>query len=205
MLSTADCGGSNGRRLRLRETELAAFAAEVGLEITVTHLQPGRAWNRIEHRLFEAISMNWRGRELSSQEVIMERIGAVSTRSGVRVKAALDSGIYRKGIRITDKDMKAFAAGTCGATSSRRLDYTVPRTWRPRHQPGTRRGGGGRPGGAEPGDPLPAPHAAVAFNPRFRQVIHRDPPSAPERAVLVPSAGWRAAMISSWRALRVAT
>ena len=111
LLITADSGGSNGSRLRLRKTELAAFAAEAGLDITVTHLPPGTSkWNRIEHRLSSAITMNWRGRPLISHEVIIETISAVTTRTGLTVKAVLDTGIYPKGIKIPDKDMKAFAA-----------------------------------------------------------------------------------------------
>ena len=109
LLITADSGGSNGSRLRLWKTELAAFAAEADLDITVTHLPPGTSkWNRIEHRLFSAITMNWRGRPLISHEVIIETISAVTTRTGLTVKAVLDTGIYPKGIRIPDKDMKAF-------------------------------------------------------------------------------------------------
>ena len=111
LLITADSGGSNGSRLRLWKTELAAFAAEAGLDITVTHLPPGTSkWNKIEHRLFSAITMNWRGLPLISHEVIIETISAVTTRTGLTVKAVLDTGIYPKGIRIPDKDMKAFEA-----------------------------------------------------------------------------------------------
>jgi hypothetical protein len=111
LLITADSGGSNGARLRLWKTELAAFAAEAGLDITVAHLPPGTSkWNRIEHRLFSAITMNWRGRPLVSHEVIIETTSAVTTRTGLTVRAVLDTGIYPKGIRIGDKDMKAFEA-----------------------------------------------------------------------------------------------
>lgn len=111
LLITADSGGSNGARLRLWKTELATFAAETGLEITVVHLPPGTSkWNRVEHRLFSHISMNWRGRPLTSHEVIIETIGAVTTKTGLTVQAALDTDSYPKGIRISDKDMKAFEA-----------------------------------------------------------------------------------------------
>ena len=111
LLVTADSGGSNGSRLRLWKTELAAFAAEAGLDITVLHLPPGTSkWNKIEHRLFSAITLNWRGRPLVSHEVIIETISAVTTRTGLKVTAVLDTGIYPKGIRIPDKDMKAFEA-----------------------------------------------------------------------------------------------
>ena len=109
LLITADSGGSNGSRLRLWKTELARFAAEADLEITVLHLPPGTSkWNRIEHRLFSHISMNWRGRPLESHEVIIETISAVTTRTGLRVQAQLDTGIYPRGIKIPDKAMKAF-------------------------------------------------------------------------------------------------
>ena len=111
LLITADSGGSNGARLRLWKTELANLAAETGLEITVVHLPAGTSkWNRIEHRLFSHISMNWRGRPLTSHEVLIETIGAVTTKTGLKVRAALDTGTYPKGVRITDKDMKAFEA-----------------------------------------------------------------------------------------------
>jgi len=111
LLITADSGGSNGSRLRLWKTELAGLAAQTGLEITVVHLPPGTSkWNRIEHRLFSHISMNWRGRPLTSHGVIIETIGAVTTKTGLKVRAALDTSIYPKGIRIADKDWKAFEA-----------------------------------------------------------------------------------------------
>ena len=111
LLITADCGGSNGYRTRLWKTELAALAAETGLEITVCHLPPGTSkWNKIEHRLFSAISMNWRGRPLTSHEVIVETISAATTRTGLTVSAELDTSTYPKGIRIPDKQMKAFEA-----------------------------------------------------------------------------------------------
>ena len=111
LLITADAGGSNGSRLRLWKTELAALAAETSLEITVVHLPPGTSkWNRIEHRLFSAITMNWRGRPLTSYEVIVETIGTVTTKTGLTVEARLDLGDYPKGIKISDKEMKMLEA-----------------------------------------------------------------------------------------------
>lgn len=111
LLITADSGGSNGARLRLWKTELAAFAAETGLDISVLHLPPGTSkWNKIEHRLFSAITMNWRGRPLTSHEVIVETISAVTTKTGLKVTAVLDTRTYPKGIKIADKDMKTFEA-----------------------------------------------------------------------------------------------
>jgi hypothetical protein len=111
LLITADAGGSNGARLRLWKTELAKLADETGLDITVIHLPPGTSkWNKIEHRLFSAISRNWRGRPLQSHEVVIETIRAVTTTTGLTVHAELDEGIYPRGIKITDKDMKALEA-----------------------------------------------------------------------------------------------
>ena len=108
LLVTADAGGSNGYRNRLWKRELSALAARAGLEITVCHLPPGTSkWNKIEHRLFSAISLNWRGRPLVSHEVIVELIAATSTRTGLKVRAELDPGDYPKGIKITDKELAA--------------------------------------------------------------------------------------------------
>lgn len=108
LLISADGGGSNGYRLRAWKTELAALATETGLEITVCHLPPGTSkWNKIEHRLFSHISMNWRGRPLTSHQVIIDLIAATTTRTGLTVHAELDSGIYPTGIRITDEQMAA--------------------------------------------------------------------------------------------------
>jgi hypothetical protein len=105
---TADSGGSNGSRLRAWKTGLAALAAETGLSITVLHLPPGTSkWNRIEHRLFSAITMNWRGTPLTSHEAAVSLIGATTTETGLTVSAALDTGVYPTGIKISDKAMKA--------------------------------------------------------------------------------------------------
>ncbi len=111
LLITADRVRLQRQRLRLWKTELAGLAAQSGLAITVVHLPPGTSkWNRIEHRLFSHISMNWRARPLISHQVIIDTIGAVTTKTGLRVQAALDTDSYPKGIRITDKDMKSFEA-----------------------------------------------------------------------------------------------
>jgi hypothetical protein len=107
LLITADCGGSNGNRVRLWKTELAAFAAETGLTIKVLHLPPGTPkWNKIEHKLFSFISMNWRGRPLTSHEVIVNTIGATTTNTGLTVRAERDTGRYPKGVKISDRDMR---------------------------------------------------------------------------------------------------
>jgi hypothetical protein len=107
LLITADAGGSNGSRLRLWKTELAAFAGQAGLHITVCHLPPGTSkWNKIEHRLFSAISRNWRARPLESHEVIIETLRATTTTTGLRVHAELDTNTYQRGIKIPDRDMR---------------------------------------------------------------------------------------------------
>ncbi len=111
LLITADGGGSNGSRLRLWKTELAALAAETGLEITVSHLPPGTSkWNKIEHRMFSAITMNWRGRPLQTHEVLVQTIAATTNKSGLTIESMRDTNTYQKGIRITDQQMKTFEA-----------------------------------------------------------------------------------------------
>ena len=108
LLICADGGGSNGHRTRQWKTELAAFAADSGLTITVCHLPPGTSkWNKIEHRLFSHISMNWRGRPLTSHEVIVETIAATTNRTGLTVRAELDTTEYPTGVKISDKTMQA--------------------------------------------------------------------------------------------------
>ena len=111
LLITADGGGSNGYRTRLWKTELAALADQTGLSITVCHLPPGTSkWNKIEHRLFSHISMNWRGRPLTSHEVIVNTIAATTTKTGLTVHAELDRNEYPAGIKITDAQMRALDA-----------------------------------------------------------------------------------------------
>lgn len=108
LLITADCGGSNGARVRLWKHELQRFANETGLAITVTHHPPGTSkWNRIEHRLFAFISQNWRGKPLISHEVIVQLIGATTTTGGLDVQCCLDENCYPRGIRISDAEMSA--------------------------------------------------------------------------------------------------
>ncbi|MET8031212.1 ISAzo13 family transposase [Streptomyces avermitilis] len=108
LLITADAGGSNGYRTRAWKLHLARLAAETGLVITVCHLPPGTSkWNKIEHRLFSHITMNWRGRPLTSHEVILESIAATTTRTGLRVKAELDTNTYPTGIGVGDAEMAA--------------------------------------------------------------------------------------------------
>ena len=108
LLITADSGGANGNRRRTWKTELAALAAETGLAISVCHLPPGTSkWNKIEHRLFSQITMNWRGRPLTSHETILQLIGATTTATGLTVTATLDTGTYPTGIKISDREMAA--------------------------------------------------------------------------------------------------
>ncbi len=108
LLITADAGGSNGYRTRAWKTELAALAAETGLHVTVCHLPPGTSkWNKIEHRLFCHITMNWRGRPLSSHDVIVQSIAATTTRTGLSVHAELDTDAYATGVEISDAQIAA--------------------------------------------------------------------------------------------------
>jgi len=107
LLITADAGGSNGYRLRLWKRELAALAVETGLTITVCHMPPGTSkWNKVEHRLFSHISMNWAGHPLTSHEVAVNLIAGTTTRTGLTVKAERDTGTYPRGIKISDKEMR---------------------------------------------------------------------------------------------------
>ncbi|SED65740.1 Rhodopirellula transposase DDE domain-containing protein [Streptomyces sp. 2112.3] len=108
LLITADAGGSNGYRSRAWKLELARLAAETGLTITVCHLPPGTSkWNKIEHRLFSHITMNWRGCPLTSHEVIVQSIAATTTRTGLRVTAQLDTSTYPTGVQIKDAEIAA--------------------------------------------------------------------------------------------------
>jgi hypothetical protein len=108
LLITADAGGSNGYRIRAWKVELAKLAADTGLEITVIHYPPGTSkWNKIEHRMFSFISMNWRGRPLTSYRTIVELISATTTETGLTIRAELDTDFYPKGVVVTDKKLKA--------------------------------------------------------------------------------------------------
>ena len=102
---TADCGGSNGARVRLWKVELQKLADETELEIEVCHFPPGTSkWNKIEHRLFSFITMNWRGKPLVSLETIINLIAATTTSTGLEVYARLDEGTYPDKIRVTDAE-----------------------------------------------------------------------------------------------------
>ena len=104
---TADCGGSNGARVRLWKVELQKLADETELTLHVHHYPPGTSkWNRIEHRLFCHITQNWRGRPLMDRISIVELIGSTTTKAGLKVECALDERTYEKGIKVSDAEME---------------------------------------------------------------------------------------------------
>ncbi len=106
LLLTADGGGSNGYRTRLWKLELQRFADESGLDVTVAHYPPGTSkWNKIEHRMFCHITQNWRGRPLESVETVVSLIGNTVTKTGLRIKAALDRRLYEKAITVSDDQL----------------------------------------------------------------------------------------------------
>jgi transposase len=105
---TADCGGSNGNRLRLWKTELQRLADETSLQIRVCHFPPGTSkWNKIEHRLFSFIARNWRGQPLISRQTVVSLIGATTSTAGLKVYAELDENVYERAIKITDAQLAA--------------------------------------------------------------------------------------------------
>jgi hypothetical protein len=105
---TGDGGGSNGSRVRLWKRELQGLASELGIDITVHHLPPGTSkWNKIEHRLFSFISMNWRAKPLVSYRVIVDLISATTTDTGLTVSCELDTNLYPKGVVVSDQEMAA--------------------------------------------------------------------------------------------------
>ena len=108
LLITADCGGSNGVRVRLWKRELQNLANELGIAITVCHLPPGTSkWNRIEHRLFSFITQNWRGKPLVSHQAIVQLIAATTTDTGLKVRSEIDPNTYPAGVKVTDDEMDA--------------------------------------------------------------------------------------------------
>ena len=107
LLITADCGGSNGYRVKLWKIELQKFANETGMIINVCHFPPGTSkWNKIEHKMFSFISKNWRGKPLITRETVVNLIGSTKTKSGLKIKVKLDESIYKTGRKITDKELK---------------------------------------------------------------------------------------------------
>ena len=105
---TADGGGSNSSRTKLWKTELQCLADELGLAIRVCHFPPGTSkWNKIEHRMFSYVSLNWRGKPLESLQLIIDLIGSTTTSTGLKVYARLDPGEYVKGIKVSDAELAA--------------------------------------------------------------------------------------------------
>ncbi|MDA3940848.1 MAG: ISAzo13 family transposase [Spirochaetia bacterium] len=110
LIITADGGGSNGSRIRLWKTQLQDFCNEIRIPISVSHFPPGTSkWNKIEHRLFSFISMNWRGKPLTSFETILNLISSTTTKRGLTVRAEIDLNKYPKGIKISDTQMRLLA------------------------------------------------------------------------------------------------
>ena len=110
LLITADCGGSNGYRTRLWKLKLQELATEIGKNIHVCHFPPGTSkWNKIEHRLFSHITQNWRGRPLTSLQVVINLIRNTRTKAGLEVQARLDQNLYSTGIKVTDIEFKTIA------------------------------------------------------------------------------------------------
>ncbi len=106
LLITADCGGSNGARVRLWKLELQGLADQLGLTVTVCHLPPGTSkWNKIEHRLFSFITQNWRGKPLISHQTVVQLIGSTTTHTGLNVKCAIDPNTYPAGVKISKREM----------------------------------------------------------------------------------------------------
>jgi hypothetical protein len=107
---TADCGGSNGSRVRLWKVSLQKLADETGLTLHCHHYPPGTSkWNKIEHRMFCHITQNWRGRPLESRMALVDLIGATTTKTGLKIECAIDERTYEKGIRIKKAEMKLLA------------------------------------------------------------------------------------------------
>lgn len=113
ILITADCGGSNGNRVRLWKVELQKLANELGITIYVCHFPPGTSkWNKIEHRMFSYISKNWRGKPLLSYETVVELIGNTTTNTGLKIQAVLDKHQYDKGISVSNEQLAAVNIST---------------------------------------------------------------------------------------------
>lgn len=107
VLVTADGGGSNGSRVRLWKVALQRLANATGLRITVCHFPPGTSkWNKIEHRMFSHISMNWRGKPLVSHEVIVNLIASTTTQTGLKIEVEMDHNLYPKGLRVPDEELE---------------------------------------------------------------------------------------------------
>jgi hypothetical protein len=108
LLITADCGGSNGYRVRLWKLELQKLANELGIPVTVCHLPPGTSkWNKIEHKMFSFITQNWRGKPLVDYQTIISLIAATKTEKGLQVRSDLDDNVYEKGRKVSDAELAA--------------------------------------------------------------------------------------------------
>ena len=106
IMITADCGGSNSNRTRLWKWELQKLATELNKDIYVCHFPPGTSkWNKIEHKMFSYISMNWRAKPLISRETVVKLIANTRTKSGLKIQAALDENVYEKGVKVSKEDL----------------------------------------------------------------------------------------------------
>jgi hypothetical protein len=128
---TADCGGSNGARVRLWKVQLQTLADETGLTLHVCHYPPGTSkWNKIEHRLFCHITQNWRGRPLMDRLAVVELIGATTTKTGLTVKCAIDPRAYEKGVKVSDAQLDA--VNLVGDTFRPEWNYSIRPSPKPR-------------------------------------------------------------------------
>ena len=133
LVITADAGGSNGARLRLWKWELQQLATRTGLAIAVCHFPPGTSkWDKIEHRVFSHIAMNWRGTPLVDLATIVSLIGSTHSRSGLRVRSELDRGAYPSGVTVTDAQMATIRLEHRLARAAGRRAFGVDDVgWRP--------------------------------------------------------------------------
>ena len=106
LLITADCGGTNGYRVRLWRVQLQHLADELGLTVQVCHFPPGTSkWNKIEHRMFCQITNNWRGRPMLSGQIVANLIGSVTSEAGLCIRVELDENVYAAGVKVTDEEL----------------------------------------------------------------------------------------------------
>ena len=195
LLITADAGGSNGYRTRAWKTGLADLARETGLEITCCHFPPGTSkWNKIEHRLFSRITMNWRSRPLASHDIIVNSIAATATRTGLRVHAELDDGSYPAGIKVSDAQMDACEPAVARLLARRMELHPDPRPARgcrarsPARPPHPRRIWPGSPTPRITGMTGPALDALTALDRPPRRRAARGRPAPPPRLPPPPPA-----------------
>src|SRR6266568_4098614 len=178
LLVTADAGGSNGYRTRAWTAGLAALAAETGLAITCCHFPPGTSkWNKVEHRLFSAITLNWRGRPLTSHAVVLQSIAAATTATGLTVTAALDEGRYPTGTKVSDEQMTRLEERALTRHGFRGAwNYTARPPGRPPPRPGRGRHAVPRhPRPRRPAAGLRAHPAPVSTPARGRRHLRRPP------------------------------